>query len=76
MPRILSFIPGPPEGVQNEVKEATDFAYSDIIPVEYHQLFDCVLTCDGILFYLAVSLNILHTLYVDSQFESKLPGKH
>ncbi len=35
---------------------------SDIVPVEYHQLFDCVLTCDGILFYLAVSLDILRTL--------------
>ncbi len=29
MPRIFSFIPGPLEGVQNEVKEATDFAYGE-----------------------------------------------
>ncbi len=29
MPGILPFIPGPPEGVQNVVNEATDFAYGE-----------------------------------------------
>ncbi len=29
MPGILLFIPGPPEGVQNVVNEATDFAYGE-----------------------------------------------
>ncbi len=29
MPGILSFIPGPPEGVQNVVNEATDFTYRE-----------------------------------------------
>ncbi len=31
MPGILSFIPRPPEGVQNVINEATDFANG-----EYH----------------------------------------
>ncbi len=29
MPGILLFIPGPPEGVQNLVNEATDFVYGE-----------------------------------------------
>ncbi len=29
MPGILLFIPGPPEGVQNVVNEATNFAYRE-----------------------------------------------
>ena len=29
MPGILPFIPGPPEGVQNVVNEASDFVYGE-----------------------------------------------